>query len=167
MSRLPSYICSNFLNLFKNIRNIYPSILSALDTQRVNYNVVATRNISQNLPKLPLPELEDTLKKYLKSVQPFLNQDELQKTEELIKKFPGQNGNKLQQLLAEKAQKTENWLADWWLNAAYLGFRSTVVIWSSPGLVFPFQKFNSEKDRIVFAAKLILAAVDYKLQIDK
>lgn len=140
-------------------------MLNILDTQRVNYNLVASRNLMQKLPKLPIPTLQDTLNKYLKSVKPFLNLDELKNTEDVIKQFGTENGFALQEYLIYKAEKLENWLSDWWLNAAYLDFRSSVVVWSSPGLIFPIENFKSEDDRVAYTSKLILAALDYKQQI--
>lgn len=121
----------------------------------------------QKLPRLPVPPLMETLNKYLKSVKPFLSENELKKTEELVEKFGSENGRKLQEYLVYKADKSESWLADWWLNAAYLDFRSPVVVWSSPGLVFPMEDFKNEDDRIAYTSKLILAALDYKQQIDE
>lgn len=121
---------------------------------------------AQNLPQLPVPQLSQTLDKYLKTVKPFLTDKEFMTTIECVKKFPQENGQKLQEFLVERAKNTESWLADWWLDSAYLGFRSSVVVWSSPGLVLPFEQFKDEQDWLTYTAKLVLAAVDYKLQID-
>lgn len=70
-------------------------------------------------------------------------------------------------LLEKRAQEHLNWLEDWWLNTAYLEYRDPVVVYSSPGLVFPFRKFQSQNDQFKFAAKILLAALDYKSLIDK
>lgn len=121
----------------------------------------------QNLPHLPVPTLQQTLDKYIVSVQPLLTPTEFEKTKSVVKDFQNGIGKKLQELLTARAKKTENWLADWWLNVAYLEYRDPVVVYSSPGLVFPFQNFKNENDRLQYTAKLILAAVDYKLLIDR
>lgn len=116
-----------------------------------------------------MPKLKQTLDKFLLTVRPHVNDKEFAVTTELIKKFSAESGigAKLQKFLVEKANASENWLADWWLHAAYLDFRYSVVVYSSPGLVFPFQNFKNEDDRLSYTAKLILAAIDYKLQIDR
>lgn len=121
----------------------------------------------QNLPHLPVPKLQQTLEKYIKTVEPHLAPKELERTKSIIKDFENGIGRKLQELLILKAKDTENWLAEWWLNVAYLEYRDPVVVYSSPGLVFPFQHFENESDRLLYTAKLILAAVDYKLLIDR
>lgn len=122
-----------------------------------------------NLPHLPVPTLNQTIDKFVKSVTPFLTDDELQNTKNLLQEFSSENGigTKLQTLLLQKAKTEENWLADWWLKNAYLAYRDPVVIFSSPGLVFPFEDFDNEYQRLVYTASLILGAVQYKTAIYK
>lgn len=122
-----------------------------------------------NLPRLPVPSLSQTIDKYVKSVKPFLTEDELRNTKKLLQDFSSENGigTKLQKLLVQKANVEENWLADWWLTNAYLGYRDPVVVFSSPGLVFPFEDFENEYQRLVYTASLILGAVKNKIMIYK
>lgn len=72
-----------------------------------------------------------------------------------------------QAILEKRAQEHLNWLEDWWLNVAYLEYRDPVVVYSSPGLVFPFRKFQSQNGQLKYAAKTLLAALDYKSLIDR
>ncbi|KAK9888430.1 hypothetical protein WA026_000678 [Henosepilachna vigintioctopunctata] len=120
-----------------------------------------------NLPSLPVPKLNQTLSKYLKSVEPFLSEHELAKTSAIVKKFEENEGPSLQKYLELKAQNCENWLSEWWDNTAYLEYRDPVTVFSSPGLVYPLQEFSNEGERLTYAAKMILGAVDYKILIDK
>jgi carnitine O-acetyltransferase len=122
----------------------------------------------QGLPNLPVPKLNDTLEKYLKSVQPHLPPEKFTKTQDLIKKFgeKGGIGEKLQDLLVKHAEKKDNWLSDWWLENAYLKYRDPVVVFSSPGLVFPKREFSTQDDKLKFTAKMISAALSYKNLID-
>ncbi|XP_052746536.1 carnitine O-acetyltransferase-like [Bicyclus anynana] len=131
-----------------------------------NYASTQPSTNIQKLPRLPVPKLNDTLSKWLKTVKPFLNDEEYAATTSLVKEFEGGVGQKLQALLEKRAGKHENWLEDWWLNTAYLEYRDPVVVFSSPGLVFPFRKFNSQEDQLRYAAKTIIAALDYKALID-
>lgn len=63
-----------------------------------------TFECDKNLPPLPVPSLKATLDKYLKSVEPFLTEEELAKTRQICKKFqePNGEGEKLQSLLLER-----------------------------------------------------------------
>lgn len=123
------------------------------------------RNV-QKLPRLPVPKLNDTLTKYLLTVRPILNDEEFARTTALIKDFEKGPGQQLQVLLEKRAQQHLNWLEDWWLNTAYLEYRDPVVVYSSPGLVFPFRKFQNQNEQLKYAAKTLLAAMDYKSLID-
>ncbi|KAG6446225.1 carnitine O-acetyltransferase [Manduca sexta] len=131
-------------------------------------NYTSTKGNIQNLPSLPVPKLEDTLTKYLKTVRPHLNDEEYAVTTSIVKDFISDKGvgRKLQSLLEKRAEKHLNWLEDWWLNTAYLEYRDPVVVYSSPGLVFPFRQFKNQKEQLRYAAKTLLAAVDYKDLID-
>ncbi|CAH2104729.1 unnamed protein product [Euphydryas editha] len=133
---------------------------------KCNYTSTKPSNKVQNLPRLPVPKLGDTLNKFLVTVQPFLNDTEFATTKTLVKEFENGVGQKLQSLLEKRATQHENWLEEWWLNTAYLEYRDPVVVFSSPGLVFPFRKFNSQIDQLTYAAKTLLAALDYKALID-
>ncbi|KAJ8921098.1 hypothetical protein NQ315_015896 [Exocentrus adspersus] len=147
----------------------YQGLFYLLRNQAVSLSNVATPRFENTLklPLLPVPKLNQTIEKYIKSVTPFLTETELRDTKKILEEFSSENGigTKLQKLLVEKAQSSENWLADWWLDVAYLGYRDPVVIYSSPGLVFPFEEFANETDRLTYTAQLILAAVEYKKAI--
>lgn len=130
-------------------------------------NKVAAKVQIQSLPSLPVPKLNQTLEKFLKSAEPFLNDSELKNTKTLLSQFEKGDGITLQRLLVEKAKGTDNWLADWWINVAYLEYRDPVVVYSSPGLAFPFENFNNEEQRLEYTAKLILGALSYKNAIDR
>ncbi|XP_067001484.2 carnitine O-acetyltransferase isoform X2 [Anabrus simplex] len=121
------------------------------------------------LLRQPVPPLQHTLEKYLRTVKPLITDDEFCITQDIVKNFgsPGGVGEKLQKLLEERAKTTDNWLAEWWLNTAYLDFRWPVVVYSSPGLVFPLQNYKTQDEQIKLAAKVILAALDYKKLIDE
>jgi len=109
------------------------------------------------------------MEKYIRSVKPLVSEDEFETTKALVEAFaqPGGQAEKLQQILLERAKTKENWMSEWWVDTAYFQFRSPVVVWSSPGLVFPLQDFQTEAEQLQYAAKLIAGAVDYKNLIDK
>ncbi|XP_036103334.1 peroxisomal carnitine O-octanoyltransferase [Molossus molossus] len=83
-----------------------------------------TFQYQDSLPSLPVPSLEESLKKYLESVKPFANEEEYKKTEEIVQKFQNGIGEKLHQKLLERAKGKRNWLEEWWLNVAYLDVRT-------------------------------------------
>jgi len=125
-------------------------------------------SLQSQLRKLPVPSLKDTLPKFLRTVRPLVNNDEYESTFDKVKDFAkeGGIGHKLQALLEERATKTENWFSDWWLDMAYLAYRDPVIVWSSPGIVWPTQTFQDKGEMIKFAAKAVAGALDYKIAVD-
>ncbi|XP_068942217.1 peroxisomal carnitine O-octanoyltransferase [Petaurus breviceps papuanus] len=69
-----------------------------------------TFQYQDSLPSLPVPSLDESLKKYLESVKPFANEEEYKQTEEIVRKFQNGIGEKLHQKLLEKAKGKRNWV---------------------------------------------------------
>ncbi|XP_046403025.1 carnitine O-acetyltransferase-like isoform X2 [Ischnura elegans] len=159
---------TSLVGLFRAVAR--PSFLKTFPRSEAKITV-AMRGImtQQNLPHLPVPPLKKTLDKYLRTVKPLITDEEFKITSNVVAKFgaPGGVGEKLQSLLEKRAKSTTNWFADWWLNGAYLEFRSPVTVYSSPGLVFPLQNFKSSDERLTYAAKMIAGALDYKKKLDE
>ncbi|KAJ1911813.1 hypothetical protein H4219_005817 [Mycoemilia scoparia] len=94
------------------------------------------------LPRLPIPSLQETLEKYLASVKPLLTPQEYERTKKIVARFgkisldknsPPGPGQHLQQLLIERdIRQPDNWLSDWWSEAAYLSSRIP-IFYSSNG----------------------------------
>ena len=64
-----------------------------------------------NLPPLPLPTLEETLKTYSTSVIPFLSQNELEKTKLIIEAFENNEGKVLHEKLHQRSKEFKNWVS--------------------------------------------------------
>lgn len=78
------------------------------------------------LPHLPVPTLENTAARYLKSVGPFATPA----TSTAVANFLTSPLVKtLQERLHLRAGKEENWLSDWWNEYAYMGYRGPNVPW--------------------------------------
>nr|XP_023700311.1 peroxisomal carnitine O-octanoyltransferase [Paramormyrops kingsleyae] len=75
------------------------------------------------LPPLPVPSLEETLRKYLDAVRPFATEEEFRATKGIVKRFGEGLGKDLHQQLLQRARTRRNWLEEWWLNTAYLEVR--------------------------------------------
>lgn len=120
------------------------------------------------LPHYPLPALDDTLQKYLRSVQPLLSADAFERTKRLVGEFGGPHGEgaQLHALLSKRAATSENWLSDWWLKYAYLGYRAPVVCNSNPGLYYDVRHFGGVDEWLSHAARTIWATMRFKQQID-
>lgn len=149
-------------NLF-NKNRIHP-----ITTVQKNLASSTITSNPDNLPHFPLPKLEDTLQKYLRSVKPLLSKEKYQKTIKAVEEFskPNGSGARLQSLLKAKADNSENWLSDWWTKVAYLSYRLPVVVNSNPGLYFPTKFFENEFEWCRYASQVIWASLRYKQMID-
>lgn len=65
-----------------------------------------------SLPRLPVPPLQQSLQKYLKAVQPIVNDEEFEKTSKKVKEFGKENGTgeQLQEMLKKRAKLQDNWV---------------------------------------------------------
>lgn len=58
-------------------------------------------------------------------------------------------------------------MKEWWLQAAYLGYRLPVIVNSSPGVIGPTVIFNKPDDMYVFAARLIAGVCNYNEMVKR
>ena len=152
------------------------------------------------LLQLPVPPLHQTLERLLRSVKPVVSADQLKATAAAAAECvhhditshriisphsfsrPGGVGEQLQSLLAARAQSRRNWLADWWFDYAYLGFRrcddtmhasspdtrrSPVVIHSNPSMTIAAPSSPRERDQCWRAAAITLGALQYSELINR
>lgn len=92
------------------------------------------------LPELPVPTLENTAARYLKSIKAFhlpqapgtANNPEpsFKITEKAVESFLTSPSVKtLQERLLARAAEKNSWLSEWWNETAYFGWRGPVVPW--------------------------------------
>lgn len=122
-----------------------------------------------SLPKLPVPTLEVTAARYLKSVHPLLSSTELASTTKAVQEFikPDGIGAKLQEKLIARREdpKHKNWLYEWWNDAAYLTYRDPVVPYVS--YFYSHRDDRRRRDPAKRAAAISTAALEFKKQVDE
>ncbi|KAH0627482.1 hypothetical protein JD844_003231 [Phrynosoma platyrhinos] len=112
--------------------------ITIMENQVTDHSEERTFQHQSSLPSLPVPALDESLKKYLDSVRPFLNEEEYQRTQDIVKRFENGIGKELQQKLLERAKVKRNWLEEWWLNVAYLEARLSTQIYHNFGGPGPY-----------------------------
>lgn len=79
------------------------------------------------LPKLPLPELPETLLALKETLKPLArNSDEYTAVTAKIDDFLGGLGPTLHDRLVQRANERAHWLEEWWDDLGYLGYRDSV-----------------------------------------
>lgn len=99
----------------------------------------------QKLPSLPVPDLHQTLERYLDSVKPHVSPEDYRKTEAIVREFEHGQGQLLHSLLVDRASQNRNWLEEWWEKYIYLAPRYPIYPWINFGGPAPRAAFPAEK----------------------
>jgi carnitine O-acetyltransferase len=128
----------------------------------------AMLRFEDSLPRLPVPTLEETAKRYLKSLHPLLSNAEFEHSQRAVAEFvkPGGQGEELQKRLIAKRDdpNVKNWMYDWWNNDAYLAYRDPVVPYVSYG--YSYRDDRRKRDPAKRAAAYTTAVLEFKKQVD-
>ena len=121
-----------------------------------------------SLPRLPVPTLEETAKRYLTSVKPLLNHSEYENTKAAVEDFarPSSVGAELQKRLQARREdpKHKNWIYEWWNDAAYLSYRDPVVPYVS--YFYSHRDDRRRRNPAKRAAAITTAVLEFKRQVD-
>lgn len=71
---------------------------------------VRTFYFQTKLPKLPVPLLERTMKLYLETLKPILNEKQHEHVRKLVADFTNGPGVILQEILIERREEYDNWV---------------------------------------------------------
>lgn len=128
-----------------------------------------TFHYQDSLPKIPIPELNETCDKFIEWVQPLLNEKEFANTKKIVEKFKakGADGEKLQNELIKWSERKNllNWTAPFWEDI-YLKARTPLV---KNGNVFYLIKNRLKTlglPQANIAASLVISVLKFKSLID-
>lgn len=128
----------------------------------------AMLRFQDSLPRLPVPTLEETAARYIKSLHPLLSSSEYAASKKAVDEFikPGGAGRKLQEKLIARRENPEikNWIHEWWNDAAYLSYRDPVVPYVS--YFYSHRDDRRRRNPAKRAAALTTAALEFKKQVD-
>ncbi len=115
------------------------------------------------LPRVPVPTLEDSGRRFLEWCAPLLTPEELAETEAAVAEFLAGPGPALQARLEEydRSPGVRSWLDTFW-PYRYLGRRDRIAL--NANFFFLFQ--DSPLGQVERAAELTASAVDYKIKLD-
>uniref|UniRef100_A0A8C5GXF6 carnitine O-palmitoyltransferase n=1 Tax=Gouania willdenowi TaxID=441366 RepID=A0A8C5GXF6_GOUWI len=81
-----------------------------------------------SLPNLPVPTIKDTVKRYLESVRPLMDDTGYERMTKLAAEFESSVGNRLQWYLKLKSLWAANYVSDWWEEYVYLRGRGPIMV---------------------------------------
>uniref|UniRef100_F7F248 Carnitine O-palmitoyltransferase 2, mitochondrial n=2 Tax=Ornithorhynchus anatinus TaxID=9258 RepID=F7F248_ORNAN len=123
---------------------------------------VPTLHYQQSLPRLPIPKLEDTMRRYLNAQKPLLDDSQFRNTEQLCKRFENGIGKELheQLVLQDKQNKHTSYISGPWFDM-YLAARDPVVLNFNPFISFNPDPKPEYNDQLVRATNLTVSAVRF------
>lgn len=129
---------------------------------------VPTYHYQDSLPRLPIPKLEDTCRRYLDAQKPLLTPEQYEETKQVVEKFQKQEGQSLHAELVQenKRNKQTSYIAGPWYDM-YLSYRDSIVLNHNPFMVFNNDPVPEHNDQIIRATNLIKSAMRFKLSLDE
>ncbi|XP_033823336.1 carnitine O-palmitoyltransferase 1, liver isoform isoform X2 [Periophthalmus magnuspinnatus] len=85
-------------------------------------------SFQNSLPRLPVPAVKDTCRRYLESVRPLMEDEQFERMKGLAKDFEKNLGPRLQWYLKLKSWWASNYVSDWWEEYIYLRGRSPIMV---------------------------------------
>ncbi len=123
----------------------------------------------ESLPRLPVPTLQETADRYLRSVHPLLNESEFKNTQKAVADLTKQGGmgETLQKRLIARRDDPQhkNWIYEWWNDAAYLSYRDPVVPYVS--YFYSHRDDRRRRNPAKRAAAISTAVLEFKKQVDE
>lgn len=121
-----------------------------------------TFSTQEQLPPLPVPELEQTINTYLQSIKPYVK--DLSSQEALCKEFINGTGSVLQKRLLDFARDKRNWMSEFWDNQAYLQYDDPVIPYVSyfySHAKLPAELAKIDKDPLLKATAIISTVIKF------
>lgn len=119
-----------------------------------------------SLPRLPLPSVVDTMKRYLRSVRPLLDDENYARMETLANEFQKGIGVKLQRYLILKSWWATNYVSDWWEEYVYLRGRSPIMVNSNFYGIDAILMYPTDI-QVARAASVIYSCLQYRRLIER
>uniref|UniRef100_A0AAY4DA64 Carnitine O-palmitoyltransferase 2, mitochondrial n=1 Tax=Denticeps clupeoides TaxID=299321 RepID=A0AAY4DA64_9TELE len=125
-------------------------------------SVVPSMHYQKSLPRLPVPKLEDTIRRYLAAQRPLLNDDQYSHTEKVARSFLDGVGKNLHaELVAQdKKNKHTSYISAPWFDM-YLSARESVVLNFNPFMSFNPDPKPEYNDQLLRATNMVCSAVRF------
>lgn len=114
----------------------------------------------EKLPKLPIPELESSMKKYVASLKPLQGAREHAETRQAVDEFLKCEGPELQERLKKYANGKTSYIEQFWYDS-YLNFDNPVVLNLNPFFLLEDDPTPARNNQVTRAASLVVSALSF------
>ncbi|XP_059810135.1 carnitine O-palmitoyltransferase 1, liver isoform-like isoform X2 [Hypanus sabinus] len=119
-----------------------------------------------SLPRLPVPAVKDTLRRFLESVRPLMNEEDFRRTKALAKDFERNLAPRLQWYLLLKSWWASNYVSDWWEQYVYLQGREPIMV-NSNYYAMDFLYVTPTTSQVARAGNLVHALLLYRRRLTR
>lgn len=157
----PQYIDLKFMSRFKATASTEFAVYHDKSYQYLHESEFPTSLYQHSLPRLPVPELNETIAKYLNAVKPVLDDNAYSTTEKISKKFLENEGKQLQELLKafDNNNKDTSYISEMWFHM-YLSDRKRLPLNYNPCLVFKDEP--KPVSQLIRATNLIVSSLRFR-----
>lgn len=173
MAGLLSTQCNSTLSKLKHLSN-NPALSVLTSTHRkysskdgagseyLHKSIVPSMHYQKSLPRLPVPKLEDTIRRYLAAQRPLLNDEQYSNTEKLAQEFESGAGKQLHEELValDKKNKHTSYISAPWFDM-YLSARESIVLNFNPFMSFNPDPKPEYNDQLVRGTNMVCSAVRF------
>ncbi|KAI8634115.1 choline/Carnitine O-acyltransferase [Xylariaceae sp. FL1651] len=113
-----------------------------------------------DLPKLPIPDLDGTCRKYLAALKPLQGPREHAETKMAVQEFLKSDGPELQDKLQKYAVGKSSYIEQFWYDS-YLNFDNPVVLNLNPFFLLEDDPTPARNNQVTRAASLVVSALEF------
>uniref|UniRef100_A0AC35U6V8 FHA domain-containing protein n=1 Tax=Rhabditophanes sp. KR3021 TaxID=114890 RepID=A0AC35U6V8_9BILA len=144
--------------------------LSSLKGDEYEYlqqSKIPTLHFQKSLPRLPIPKLEDTKKRYLNAVRAVASEKDYKCVESLITDFFSTNGKSLQDKLIahDNSNKHTSFISEPWFDM-YLSSRLPCPVNFNPFMMYAADKTAAQNEQVARASNFAISYARFKKSLD-
>jgi carnitine O-acetyltransferase len=164
---LPSDAGSRSSEAATDAKDSFPKSSQApIKSKKPNVKPGITYAAQDNLPKLPIPELSSTLKKFLDALAPLQSEREHDETTAAAREFEVGEGKQLQEKLKKYATGKSSYIEQFWYDS-YLNYDNPVVLNLNPFFLLEDDPTPARNNQVTRAASLVISALCFVRAVRK
>ena len=101
------------------------------------------------LPKLPVPDLSDSLNRFLTAMKPLTTQSQFSQLVNATDSFSKKEGTYLQNKLITLSEDTDNWASRVWVDTRYLSNRDSLIFTNGKTVLRSRFEWSSTKEMLI------------------
>ncbi|XP_068949392.1 carnitine O-palmitoyltransferase 2, mitochondrial-like [Petaurus breviceps papuanus] len=131
-------------------------------TEYLHHSIVDTMHYQESLPRLPIPDLVDSMRRYLNAQKPILDDDQFRKTELLSHSFKCGIGKDLHEELValDELHQDTSYISAMWIDA-FLALRDSIAFHSNAALAFQADPNPEQNDQLTRATNLTISSIRF------